>query len=51
MSLQNFMRIGESASNNHAAQTKDKEHFKKKVVGKGYLPQQICNLDGTVLKF
>jgi len=45
------MRIGESASNNLAAGTKYQEHFRQIIIGKGYLPHQICNLDGTVLKF
>ena len=46
-----MMRIGESASNNLVAGTKYQEHFKKIIIGKVYLPHQISNLDGTVLKF
>jgi hypothetical protein len=50
MSLHNLMRIGESASNNHAAGTKYQEHFKI-IVRKGYIPQQICNPYGAVMNF
>jgi hypothetical protein len=52
MSLHGMKRIGESAASaEHAAGTKYQEHFKKVIEGKGYLPQQIFNLDGTGLKF